>query len=300
MFGYLKPFTPDLRVSEHEAYKSVYCGLCHQLGKGYGFFSRMTLSYDFAFMSMLLMSLDSDAQYSVEHKRCASSPFRKKCSCKTNPYIDFSATAAVILVYYKNIDSINDSKLFGKISHTALSPLLYRSYRRAKKSLPDIESLVAECSRYQAEVERRAVVTIDEACEPTANMIAGFIARFAKDDAQKRILERFGYFLGRYVYLMDAIDDLEDDKKNNGFNPFIIAQKTGNLSDEELLSRARQIINLTLGEIATTYNLLDIYHFKSIIDNFIYQGFSHTFETIILNPDKKPESRKEPIYDRPI
>ena len=57
MFGYIKPFQPELKVREAEDYKAIYCGLCKELGRSYGIFARMTLSYDFAFMAMLFMQV---------------------------------------------------------------------------------------------------------------------------------------------------------------------------------------------------------------------------------------------------
>ena len=101
LFGYIKPFRPELKIREAEDYKAVYCGLCKELGRSYGLFARMTLSYDFAFMAMLFMALDENSCPSFEKCACIAHPFKKQCRCTENEALSLSAKAAMILTYYK-------------------------------------------------------------------------------------------------------------------------------------------------------------------------------------------------------
>ena len=98
MFGYIKPFRPELKIREAEDYKAVYCGLCKELGRSYGLFARMTLSYDFAFMAMLFMSIDKNCCPSFEKCSCIAHPFKKQCRCTENKAISLAAKAAAITV----------------------------------------------------------------------------------------------------------------------------------------------------------------------------------------------------------
>ena len=122
MFGYIKPFRPELKIREAEDYKAVYCGLCKELGRSYGIFARMTLSYDFAFMAMLFMSLDKNSCPSFEKCSCIAHPFKKQCRCLGNRAISLSARAAMILTYYKLKDDLSDKGFFKKIAAAVLFP----------------------------------------------------------------------------------------------------------------------------------------------------------------------------------
>ena len=49
-----------------------------------------------------------------------------------------------------------------------------------------------------------------------------------KQDRWEPYLRKFGFFLGKFIYIMDAYDDLEKDLKNGSYNPlnrFIIHEQ---------------------------------------------------------------------------
>ena len=131
MFGYIKPFRPELKIREAEDYKAVYCGLCKELGRSYGIFARMTLSDDFAFMAMLFMSLDKNSCPSFEKCSCIAHPFKKQCRCLGNRAISLSARAAMILTYYKLKDDISDKGFFKKIAAAVLFPFAASARKKA-------------------------------------------------------------------------------------------------------------------------------------------------------------------------
>ena len=110
------------------------------------------------------------------------------------------------------------------------------------------------------------------------------------DINQKIILNRFGYLVGRFVYFMDALDDLEEDKKSGGYNPFLASANESQLS--ALYPRAQQIINLTIAEIVRAYELLERKRYIPILDNIIYEGLTQELQTIL--------SKKEKLNEKPI
>ncbi|MEG0570805.1 MAG: DUF5685 family protein, partial [Oscillospiraceae bacterium] len=120
---------------------------------------------------------------------------------------------------------------------------------------------------------------IDKAAHPTATALAGIFELIAPDK-YKPVLSRFGYLMGRYVYLVDALDDIEDDIKKEQFNPYVNKFKGEEQSLLQIKEYAIKVINTTIAEIAPAYELLELKRYKSILDNNIYLGLHNTLEFV--------------------
>ena len=276
MFGYLQIHKDELKVKEYEAYKSVYCGLCKQLGKDYGFLTRLILSYDCTFYAILLMSLKRSCT-GFSDGRCKFNPL-KKCKfadCKDNAYSKASALS-VISAYYKVVDDIDDSGFFKRIALKIVKPFFGRRQKKAARRFPEIEIIVSEMMKNQKAAENDELVTIDKAANPTAKMISDLAALEGGNDLQKRVLSEFGYQIGRWVYLIDAADDYEKDKKSGNFNPFIKAD----INDKDYIN---SVLSQSLARAYDAYNLLDIIDFKPIIDNMMLYGFPNKQNAVLNN-----------------
>lgn len=276
MFGYLQIHKDELKVKEYEAYKSVYCGLCKQLGKDYGFLTRLILSYDCTFYAILLMSLKRSCTGFFDG-RCKFNPL-KKCKfadCKDNAYSKASALS-VISAYYKVVDDIDDSGFFKRIALKIAKPFFGRRQKKAARRFPEIEIIVSEMMKNQKAAENDELVTIDKAANPTAKMILDLAAPEGGNDLQKRVLSEFGYQIGRWVYLIDAADDYEKDKKSGNFNPFIKAD----INDKDYIN---SVLSQSLARAYDAYNLLDIIDFKPIIDNMMLYGFPNKQNAVLNN-----------------
>lgn len=276
MFGYLQIHKDELKVKEYEAYKSVYCGLCKQLGRDYGFLTRLILSYDCTFYAILLMSLKRSCT-GFSDGRCKFNPL-KKCKfadCKDNAYSKASALS-VISAYYKVVDDIDDSGFFKRIALKIVKPFFGRRQKKAARRFPEIENIVSEMMKNQKAAENDELVTIDKAANPTAKMISDLAALEGGNDLQKRVLSEFGYQIGRWVYLIDAADDYEKDKKSGNFNPFIKAD----INDKDYIN---SVLSQSLARAYDAYNLLDIIDFKPIIDNMMLYGFPNKQNAVLNN-----------------
>ena len=276
MFGYLQIHKDELKVKEYEAYKSVYCGLCKQLGRDYGFLTRLILSYDCTFYAILLMSLKRSCT-GFSDGRCKFNPL-KKCKfadCKDNAYSKASALS-VISAYYKVVDDIDDSGFFKRIALKIVKPFFGRRQKKAARRFPKIEIIVSEMMKNQKAAENDELVTIDKAANPTAKMISDLAALEGGNDLQKRVLSEFGYQIGRWVYLIDAADDYEKDKKSGNFNPFIKAD----INDKDYIN---SVLSQSLARAYDAYNLLDIIDFKPIIDNMMLYGFPNKQNAVLNN-----------------
>ncbi len=268
MFGYIRISKGELKVKEYEFYKAVYCTLCKTMGREYSLLSRFTLSYDFTFLALLNMSL-KDGCDAVEKKHCVFNPLKKCVFCKSDEDIKLPAAAAVILNYYKVLDNIQDEKGFKKLGFVLAKPFFKAPYKKAAKKYPQIDELVADYITSQNKAEANPNCDLDTAADPTAKMLSGLFMLLSDGNSQKRVLDRLGYCIGRYIYLIDAYCDLSDDIKHNSFNPLKSRE-----NQKELIS---QQLYFCVNEACMAFELLDIKKYKNILGNIIYLGLEDTF-----------------------
>lgn len=295
MFGYVKAYSPELKMAEFETYKAVYCSLCKVLGKKYGLAAKMTLSYDFTFMALLRLSMDDNfCGYST--MRCVFNPL-KKCSClsKDNKELEYTAAVSIILFYYKLKDNIADSGFFGKLGAYLLLPFASRYRKKAMKNYPEIDIAALEYMTAQAQVESAHEKSFDKASEPTAAFLAKVFARKSDSEMDVRVLQQIGMNSGRWIYITDALDDLEKDIKSGSYNP--IAQRYslyGNVSKEQITSaknNAKETLNLYNGMLCDALNLLEMKRFSTILSNITYLGLKNVIEN--LGKTKKERQKSE-------
>lgn len=275
MFGYIRAKKEELKVKEFDTYKAVYCSLCRNLGKNYGFLSRLTLSYDFTFLSLLNMSLKDGCPH-FERKRCAFNPLKKCNYCKDSDSLQMPSAAAMILLYYKILDNISDEKGFKKLGYIMIKPIFSSAHKKAAKKYPHIEQIAKEYTDSQNLLEKENCSEIDRAADPTAIMLSKLLPLCSEDLLQKRALERMGYCLGRYIYLLDAAVDLEKDIKHNSYNP-LKGEVQGD-PKEYAKERITPQLYICSNEAALAFELLDIKKYKSILGNVIYLGLEDTFK----------------------
>ncbi len=290
MFGYIKAFKPHMRMCEYDVYKGVYCGLCKTMGKRYGFAYRFSLSYDFTFLAFLSMSLKGES-ISLKEETCIAHPLKKSQCAKCDSGLNFPSAAAVIAVYHKVRDDKHDIGFKRKVLAFLLLPLLKPGYKKAKKEFPDLAVAVEDAMKSQFQIEDEKNSSIDIACEPTAKIMSAIAKEIAPDSEKAEELARFGYCLGRYVYMCDALDDLESDYKKKNYNALLLQKEITELNEENkkyFEEIARNSINLTLGGLSDSYVELDVEKFKVILDNILYLGLNNTVNQIV-NKEKHSE-----------
>lgn len=267
MFGYLQIDKAELKVREYEAYKSVYCGLCRQLGKDYSVFARFALSYDCTFYTMLLMSLRSSCS-GFDKGHCRFNPL-KKCQyarCDDDCY-SRAAALTVISAYYKLCDDLFDSGFWKRCAIHVLKPFFAHWRKKAARRCHELDVLVAEMLEAQIAVEKKAQTSLDEAAHPTARMLSKIMGIEGRDEMEVRVCREYGYQLGRWIYLMDAADDYEKDKRRGGFNPFLLADT------DDLHAYMGAVLSGSLARAYDAYELLRLKDFKGIFDNMMLHGF---------------------------
>ena len=271
MFGYLQPFKDELRMKDHQLYKSVYCGLCKSMKKEYGILSSLTLNYDCTVLAMLYMSLRNEGCH-VHIGRCTVNPLKKCMLCSTEgEALRFSGAVSVIMGYHKLMDTMKDSGIFKRTAAAFARLFLRHSYKKAVRAYEKIDALTAEMMDAQAAAEE-SDAGIDRCADPTAKLISKLCMGFSPHESSAHILEVFGFYVGRWIYIMDAADDLEKDIKHKSFNPFR-KYYSGNI--KETMAYCNEVLNMTASQIVLSYELLETGAYKAVLDNIIYYGLSY-------------------------
>ena len=300
MFGYVRPFKSELLVREYDQYKAAYCQLCRALKEHYGRAASFTLSYDCTFYALLMLST-REARLSLHHGRCVMNPL-KRCDFLESDGEAYHKAAAlsVLLTYHKLRDNLEDDSFFKSLGSRLLLPFVSRKARKAAEEYPFLAQEAQKAMDGQRQAEENAG-GVDACAEPTANLLAALFRELACDSLQGAALERFGYFLGRWVYLMDAADDLLDDLKEGAFNPFI--PRLGLSGKTELTPQERkaadqacnQTLNATAAQMLLAFNLVELRNFGSILENVVTKGLPEIQrEILFLHIREKRRGRPEP------
>lgn len=301
MFGYVRPFKSMLLVCEYDEYKAVYCTLCKNLGKHYNVFTRMALNYDLTLYTMLALDLEN-ACPKLHKGRCVANPL-KKCNYMSENSEAYHKGAAltVLMTYHKLLDNIKDDSFFKSLVSRLLMPFVKGSAKKAGKDFPEMQKALEEMTKSQNEIEQNENASLDACCEPTAKCLSTIFSQLSKDD--ELVLSQLGYFLGRWIYTMDAVDDLKDDLKENSFNPLKKYFKIeGTTLSEELQEKieinTNEILNNNVAMIIPAFNLLSSHRYENIMRNVFEKGLPQVQKEILFLHVRDKERKK--LNDRSV
>lgn len=216
MFGYVKPDLPYLYMKDDTLYKALYCGLCKSIGSNYGQIARFGLSYEIAFTSAIVHNLRG-TDVVIDKERCVAHPVVPRPMTKRDGITEACAAANVALVYYKIKDDIIDS---GK--GKARLAFFSRAQNKAKERHPDVTAAVAKYYAELRESEKAEESRIDVVCDHFGLMVRSVVNCLLQDERTEDT-DRLFYYLGKWIYLIDALDDYDKDVKNKNYNPFYYA-----------------------------------------------------------------------------
>lgn len=289
MFGYVRTDKGELKVREYELYRGLYCTLCKQLSKRYGVLSRLILSYDMTFLALVRLS-EKGISPKFKGGRCPFNP-AKRCNYCTNAEDEYAfvCAAAILMFYYKVKDNISDSPFFKRLLFFLLLPFAAIKRKKAKKLFPQLDSLISDCLQKQAETERKNTSSPDEAAHNSADAL-GKIFSFGFEEKKKE-LYFFGYFVGRWVYLMDALDDIEKDIKNCSFNVFVNKYSlTSKTLPEEVKHEIQSTLNQSSAEAVKAFKSTNCTALSEIIENVLYGGMLCSMENILKGTKRNERS----------
>ncbi len=295
LLGYVRAYKPDMKMRDYELYRGIYCSLCRALGRNYSPLAQLFLSYDFALACVIRLAC-AESGCSFSAKRCPYNPAKKCLICGSRDIFDFCSHAVIITVYYKILDNLHDKGFLKKLGAALIYPIVALMHRKAKRLAPEAEKAVAESMKLQAQTEAKPSPSIDEAAHPSADALGRIFALDAPEK-YRDALRSIGYMTGRFVYILDAADDLEDDLKKGAFNPFSDCDISSPEKRKEFAGKIRGMLNLTQSGILEAFDSLGTERFYDISENILLDGITACAEKVLEKYGEKTKKRKDYIVE---
>ncbi|MDH7564879.1 MAG: DUF5685 family protein [Clostridiales bacterium] len=277
------PEKPELKIKEFELFRAYYCSVCKSIGKRYGQVPRLTLNYDSAFLALLISSIN-DKELRVCRERCVAHPAKKKNVIINDEIIDYASDMNVLLAYYNLMDKRNDGD--SKLSAAAVM-VLKPAYKKLKKKYKEKCDIIESKLEQLSLLEKEGCCSMDEAAEPFAGIMEIILAfePLCRDSKNERILKWMGYNLGKWIYILDAYDDVEKDIRKKTYNSLVrqFCYKDENVDDfkNRIKDKVEFVLTYTLSEVGKAYELLDIKKNAGIVENIIFMGMLRKTEQIL-------------------
>lgn len=275
MFGYVKPNLPYLYNKDDTLYKSLYCGVCKSIGAHFGTAARFTLTYDVAFLSAVahnIVGLD----VTIKKERCVLHHIVKRPIAADDKLTEKLAAVNIILASYKVEDDIIDNKK-GKTKKA----LLNKSFKKAKSRFPEIDGVVKNCYNELRKLEIAECGILDKVCEPFAEMLSK-VSCIVLDSFSTEQTESFFYYLGKWIYLIDAFDDYDADIKKKQYNPFRLAYNKE--SAKELITAHGKelafVFEDCIVQMQNCFNNIRFTFNTDLIYNIVFRGLADTVNKI--------------------
>ena len=259
MFGYVTASMGELTKEQQRRYSAVYCGICRRIREQSGQLARLGLSYDMAFLAVLLMSLYEPEEFGGKNS-CALHPITRR-DWIDNDFVRYAADMNVALSYYNCLDDWQDD---GKRS----AKWLAESY---KKHLPDIESrwprqcqAIRDSIAALSDLETAGCPNPDEPAGAFGSLMGELLV--VREDLWADTLRKMGNALGRFIYLLDAELDYDKDQRKGKYNPFLAR------GEEKDWARWEDYLVLTMGRCTAEFEKLPLVQDKALLDNILYSG----------------------------
>lgn len=274
MFGYIAIYEPELKMKDYRKYRAYYCGLCQALKKRYGSIGQMTLSYDMTFVILLLHSL-YESEVKQTEGRCKMHPLKKRpfLQCEATEY---AADMNMVLSYYHLKDDWEDErKLKGGIGAAALKGKIQRLEKQYPRQCRVISTELEEISC----CEKESSTDIDR--------VSGCFGRIMeevlvwREDQWEQRLRQLGFFLGKYIYLMDAYEDLEKDSEKGLYNPL---KKLKDRPDYE--EYCKNMLCMMMAECSAAFEGLPCLQDEDILRNILYEGVWNRYRKMHAQQEK--------------
>lgn len=280
MFGYVTIDKSALSPEAVSRYESFYCGLCRTLHTRFGNVARTTLSYDMTFLLILLSSLYEPEETAGEGK-CVFHPVKSKPFLQ-NEIFDYAADMNVVLAYYKLLDNWQDER---KLTSLAQYNLLTKAYKQVEGRYPEKCAAIAASLAEIGAVEESDTLNVDALANHTANML-GEIYAYKPGDVWSDTLRTMGGALGRFIYVMDAYEDLPSDQRKKRYNPLVAYVQR---EDYEVL--CLEGLSMLIAECADAFEVLPLVQDMDILRSVLYSGVWTRYATI-QNERKKKEKHE--------
>ena len=267
MYGYVRPDKAELRVRDYELFRAAYCGLCEALRRRYGVAARFVVNYDLTFLAMVLS--DSAA---AQLRRCPVHPVQKRACICGSKALDAAADYSVILAWWKLKDNAHDDPFPKSALYGSGAALFRKAYEKAAAAQSAFDANARKCLRELSDLEGEKSPSLDRAADCFARILA-FAAQESGSEQEVRIRRELFYHVGRYVYILDAYDDLAEDVKTGNYNPLAFRLAPGeSVLGEEEKTAVRATLNHSQRSAAAALELRRDDAWQPILENIVMNG----------------------------
>lgn len=277
MFGYVVANKPELKMREFNKYKAYYCGLCKVLREKYGFLGQITLTYDMTFLVILLTSL-YESESKLEEKRCIVHPAKKQ-KMFYNEITEYAADMNIVLTYHKLMDDWKDEK--SKVSLVGIRALR-KTYLELTKKYPEKCEMIRKCMKLLSQCEKRQEENIDITARCFGKLMGELF--IYKKDVWEKTLRKMGFYMGKFIYIMDAYDDVEKDMEQGNYNALISLY-----NEPDFDEKCGEMMNYVLAECTSQFEKLPCIEDAEILRNILYAGVWTKYDK------KRSEKNKEEV-----
>lgn len=260
MFGYVKANKPELKIREYARYRGYYCGLCRSLKKKYGRRGQLTLSYDMTFLVIFLSSLYEPPEEELK-KHCIIHPAKKQYMV-INEVSGYAADMNILLTYGHLEDDWKDER---KLTGFLGMKLFHAKKKKVERLYPGKSEAIGESLAKLAALEKENCLDIDTASRPFGELMAELFVW--KKDAFESILRSFGFYLGKFIYILDAGMDVVDDRRKGCYNPFVEEYER-----EGFREKLHEMLEGTLRMAIAEFEKLPCEQDLSLLRNILYEG----------------------------
>lgn len=279
MFGYITVNKEELRLREWKEYHAYYCGLCRALKKEAGNNARLILTYDMTFLILILTGL-YEPESKCYQQRCAVHLGQQEKICE-NKFSFYAADMNILLSYYNLLDDWEDER---KVLKRVLAKLLEKPCQKIAKKYPRQNQAILQYLKNLKQCEQNQEKNPDLPAGYTGELLGEIFVW--KQDEWKDSLFSMGYHLGKFIYLMDAYEDLEADIKKELYNPWIFYR---NQTDFEKF--CLETLHMMAAECAREFEKLPILMDAEILRNILYSGLWSKYEMIQKNYKEEKEEK---------
>ena len=283
MFGYVTIYEPELKVKDLKKYKAYYCGLCRMLKEKYGFMGQMTLTYDMTFAVILLSSMYENASEAERH-RCKVHPIKKQMMLR-NEITDYAAAMNVLLAYYHMEDDWQDDR---KVTSLMTKSMIHGKVRRIIEEYPRQSRAIRSALEELSSCEKEECTDIDRTAGCFGRLMEELFVY--REDIWERNLRKMGFFLGKFIYIMDAYEDLPEDLKKGRYNPL-----RDMYGKDDYEGRMKQILCMMIAESTAEFERLPCLLDVDILRNILYDGVWNRYNKIQMKKSEDQDNGEKPI-----
>lgn len=281
MFGYVKPFKPELKIKDYMLFTSVYCGMCKDIKSVMGNIPRFTLNYDITFLAVLLHSLEDD-DIKIKYEICPIHPLSRKPVAEKSDFMDYCSYMNMLLSYYNLIDKWNDEK---NIKSLSASLMLKPGINKVISNYPEKHDKIRKLLMELSALEKSKVKSIDTYSNIFGDILKEIFIYPRFSDDIKLKLGNIGFFLGKWIYTIDSFDDIKRDLRSGSFNPLFVqydyAGEDSVIFKKRIIEYVQFDLMMILNSLTQEYRRICIKSNKGIIDNIIYMGIPNMTKKIL-------------------